>query len=168
MFEPVQRAARAAAAVVTAAGLAACEINLNTEGFTTRETRSFTVSGAPDVTLETFDGSIEVHSWDRSEIEVAIEKRAMDQALIDQMAVEAEQQGDRIVLRVKGPSRAESRSESPRRSARSSGALPAQGASPWACTSRRPPGWSWRCRGRPPSWRPPPTGRFASRTWPAG
>jgi DUF4097 and DUF4098 domain-containing protein YvlB len=98
------------AIVVAAAGaIAACEVNLNTEGLTTREKRTFPVSGQPDLTLETFDGSIEIHSWDRNEVEVEIEKRAMDQSLIDQMTVEAEQQGDRIVLRVKGPSRQEDR-----------------------------------------------------------
>jgi DUF4097 and DUF4098 domain-containing protein YvlB len=40
---------------------------------------------------------------------VQIEKRGMEQALIDEMTVEAEQQGDRITLRVKGPSRTETR-----------------------------------------------------------
>jgi DUF4097 and DUF4098 domain-containing protein YvlB len=99
-----------AAIVATAVGsLAACEVNLNTEGLTTREKRTFPVSGQPDLTLETFDGSIEIHSWDRNEVEVEIEKRAMDQSLIDQMTVEAEQKGDTIVLRVKGPTRQEER-----------------------------------------------------------
>lgn len=101
--------ARAAMVVAAAGALAACEVNLNTEGLTTREKRTFPVSGQPDLTLETFDGSIEIHSWDRDEVEVEIEKRAMDQSLIDQMTVEADQQGDRIVLRVKGPSRQEDR-----------------------------------------------------------
>jgi len=41
-------------------------------------------------------------------VEVEIEKRAMEQGLLDQMTVEAEQDGDRIVLRVKGPARRES------------------------------------------------------------
>lgn len=101
----------ARAAVLTAAvgALAACEVNLNTEGLTAREKRTFPVSGQPDLTLETFDGAIEIHSWDRNEVEVEIEKRAMDQSLIDQMTIEAEQKGDTIVLRVKGPSRQEDR-----------------------------------------------------------
>ena len=37
-----------------------------------------------------------------------IEKRAMEQGLLDQMTVEAQQDGDRIVLRVKGPAGRES------------------------------------------------------------
>lgn len=95
--------AGAALAAACAVGLAACEVNLNTEGLTSKETKTFTVTGQPDLTVETFDGSIEIHSWDRDEVEVEIEKRGMEQALIDQMKVEAEQQGDRIVLRVTGP-----------------------------------------------------------------
>jgi hypothetical protein len=100
---------RATAIAIAGLALAACEVNLNTEGLTAREKRSFTVSGTPDLSLETFDGSIEIHSWDRNEVEVEIEKRGMEQALLDQMTVEAEQVGDRIVLRVKGPASVEQR-----------------------------------------------------------
>jgi DUF4097 and DUF4098 domain-containing protein YvlB len=92
-----------------ALALGGCEVNLNTEGFTSKDTRTFQVSGAPELTIETFDGAIEIHSWDRREVEVQIEKRAMDQSLIDGMTVEAEQQGDRVTLRVTGPSRVEPR-----------------------------------------------------------
>lgn len=87
-----------------AVSLAACEVNLNSEGIVSRETKSFKVAGTPDVQLETFDGAIEVHSWDRNEVEVEIERRAMEQTLVDQIKVVAEQQGDRIVIKVTGPS----------------------------------------------------------------
>jgi DUF4097 and DUF4098 domain-containing protein YvlB len=83
---------------------AACQVNLATEGVVSRETRTFNVTARPDVVLDTFDGAIEVHSWDRPDVEVEIDKRAMEQMLVDQMTVEAEQQGNRIVVRVKGPS----------------------------------------------------------------
>lgn len=92
---------------IAATALAACEVNLNSEGIVSRETKTFKVSGTPDVQLETFDGAIEVHSWDRNEIEVEIEKRAMEQGLVDQIKVSAEQEGDRIVIKVTGPSRRE-------------------------------------------------------------
>lgn len=95
-----------AAAVLAAAG---CEVNLNSEGIVARETKTFTVAGVPDVELETFDGSIEIHSWDRREVEVEIEKRAMEQSLVDEMKVVAEQAGDKILLKVTGPSRYQSR-----------------------------------------------------------
>ena len=85
--------------------MAACEVNLNSEGLSARETKTFKVAGLPEIDLDTFDGAIEIHSWDKAEVEVEIEKRAMEQSLIDQIKVEATQQGDKIVLKVTGPSR---------------------------------------------------------------
>jgi hypothetical protein len=95
-----------AAAVVALAG---CEVNLNSEGIVSREVKTFKVSKVPDVQLDTFDGAIEIHSWDRDEVEVEIERRAMEQSLVEEMKIVAEQQGDRIVVKVTGPPRYESR-----------------------------------------------------------
>jgi DUF4097 and DUF4098 domain-containing protein YvlB len=92
---------------VAVLALAGCEVNLNSEGIVSRETKKFTVTGTPEVDLETFDGSIEVHSWDRNEVEVEIERRAMEQSLVDDMAVTAEQQGNRVVVKVQEPRRGE-------------------------------------------------------------
>ncbi len=69
--------------------LAGCEVNLNTEGLSVRETKSFKVAGLPEIDLDTFDGAIEIHSWDKAEVEIEVEKRAMEQSLIDQIKVEA-------------------------------------------------------------------------------
>jgi DUF4097 and DUF4098 domain-containing protein YvlB len=88
---------------------AACEVNLNTEGLSARETKTFAVKGQPEVVLDTFDGAIELHSWDRQEVEVEIEKRAMEQALIDEIKVRADQQGDVVTIKVTGPRRTEFR-----------------------------------------------------------
>jgi hypothetical protein len=85
--------------------LAGCEVNLNTEGLSARDVKTFKVTGQPEVVLDTFDGSIELHSWDRNEIEVEIEKRAMEQELLDQIKVDAQQQGDKIIVTVTGPPR---------------------------------------------------------------
>jgi DUF4097 and DUF4098 domain-containing protein YvlB len=97
----------AGALLVASTVLAGCEVNLNTEGLSARETKTFKVAGVPEVELDTFDGAIEIHSWDKAEVEVEVEKRAMEQSLIDQIKVEATQQGDKIVLKVTGPSRTE-------------------------------------------------------------
>jgi DUF4097 and DUF4098 domain-containing protein YvlB len=97
----------AGALLVASTFLAGCEVNLNTEGLSARETKTFKVAGVPEIDVDTFDGAIEIHSWDRAEVEVEIEKRAMEQSLIDQIKVEATQQGDKIVLKVTGPSRTE-------------------------------------------------------------
>jgi hypothetical protein len=85
--------------------LAGCEVNLNTEGLSAREVKTFKVTGQPEVVLDTFDGSIELHSWDRNEIEVEVEKRAMEQGLLDEIKVDAQQQGDKITIKVTGPRR---------------------------------------------------------------
>jgi DUF4097 and DUF4098 domain-containing protein YvlB len=80
--------------------LAGCEVNLNSEGIVSRETKRFEVTGVPEVNLETFDGTIEIHSWDRDEVEVEVERRAMEQRLVDEMLVTAEQNGNRVLVKV--------------------------------------------------------------------
>jgi DUF4097 and DUF4098 domain-containing protein YvlB len=87
----------------------ACEVNLNTEGLSASETKTFKVAGQPDVILDTFDGAIELHSWDRPEVEVEIEKRAMEQALLDEIKIETQQKGDTVTVKVIGPDRSEYR-----------------------------------------------------------
>lgn len=93
--------------VASAVLLAGCEVNLNTEGLSAREVKTFKVTGQPEVVLDTFDGSIELHSWDRNEIEVEVEKRAMEQVLLDEIKIDARQDGDKIVVKVTGPARAD-------------------------------------------------------------
>ena len=83
--------------------MAGCEVNLNTEGLSARELKTFKVTGQAEVVLDTFDGSIELHSWDKNEVEVEIEKRAMEQVLLDEIKVDAQQQGDKIIIKVTGP-----------------------------------------------------------------
>lgn len=90
------------AALMTLA-LAGCTVNVNTEGATASETHTFKVGASPKVSLDTFDGSIEVHSWDRAEVEVIVEKQAQDETLLQQIVVEQSQEGDAVTLRVRGP-----------------------------------------------------------------
>ena len=92
-----------AALLLATVALAGCEVNLNSEGIVSRDTKKFTVTGIPEIELDTFEGSIEIHSWDRNEVEIEIEKRAMEQRLVDEMNVTAEQQGDRIIVKVTSP-----------------------------------------------------------------
>ena len=87
----------------------ACEVNLNTEGLSARETLTFKVTGQPQVILDTFDGSIELHSWDRPEVEVEIEKRAMEQGLLDEIKIDSQHKDGTVTVKVTGPRRAEFR-----------------------------------------------------------
>ena len=66
-----------------------------------RDEKSFTTTGKGDLSLRTWDGAIEVRSWDKPEIHVVIEKRGRDKADVDEIDVRAEQSGDRIVVEVK-------------------------------------------------------------------
>jgi DUF4097 and DUF4098 domain-containing protein YvlB len=100
---------RLAIVLLLSGTLVGCEVNLNTEGLSAREVKSFKVTGQPEVVLDTFDGSIELHSWDKNEVEVEVEKRAMEQSLLDEIKIEAQQQGDKIILKVTGPARSEYR-----------------------------------------------------------
>lgn len=93
--------------LVSATILPGCEVNLNSEGLTARETKTFKLTGQAELALNTFDGAIELHSWDRNEIEVEIEKRAMEQTLLDEIKVDAQQQGDKVTITVTGPSRSD-------------------------------------------------------------
>src|SRR3954452_4412748 len=70
-----------------------------------RDEKHFTVSGKPDVALATFDGSIEIRPWDKSDVEVIIEKRGRDRADVAEIEVRAEQHGNRIEVSIVQPKR---------------------------------------------------------------
>jgi putative adhesin len=103
------RLTAATGVMVVTTALAGCEVNLSNEGFSARETKTFKVTGQPQLVLDTFDGAIELHSWDRPEVEVEIEKRAMEQTLLDEIKIETDQKGDVITLKVTGPTRTQFR-----------------------------------------------------------
>ena len=66
--------------------------------FTSQETRTFTVSGSPRVTLTTFDGQIKIHGWDKSEVSYTATRHAHDEESLKQLAIHAQQQGQSITV----------------------------------------------------------------------
>jgi DUF4097 and DUF4098 domain-containing protein YvlB len=92
-------------AVVAAAALlgSACEITVDAGPYSAHEEKRFQVSGTPDLSLTTFDGSVEVRSWDRPEVLVEVEKRASDKALAEAIKVSVEQSGNAIAIDVRRP-----------------------------------------------------------------
>jgi DUF4097 and DUF4098 domain-containing protein YvlB len=66
-----------------------------------REEKHFTTTGKPEVDLSTFDGPIELRPWDKSEVQVIIEKRGRDDADVRSIDVKVEQTGNRIVIDVR-------------------------------------------------------------------
>jgi DUF4097 and DUF4098 domain-containing protein YvlB len=88
---------------VLALGSAACSIDVRGEGIVTREEKRFTVNGQPDLNLRTFDGSVQMKSWDRNEVLVEIERRAQDTPSAEALVVNATQEGNRIVIDAPAP-----------------------------------------------------------------
>ena len=70
-------------------------------GYIEREEKRFPVAGHPQVTLSTFDGAIEVRTWEQPEVLVEIEKRALDKDLIGEIEVRTEQDGNQITVEVR-------------------------------------------------------------------
>jgi DUF4097 and DUF4098 domain-containing protein YvlB len=82
---------------------AACTVTVDGDSVLVTEERRFTVTGSPEVTLTTFDGSIEVRSWDRNEVLVQVEKRAHTERDAEALQVEASQNGDAIRIEAPTP-----------------------------------------------------------------
>jgi len=91
-------------ALVTLAG-PACSVNIDHEGYIEHDEKRFDAPSAVDLHLDTFDGSIEVRSWDRAEISVSIEKRGPTKEAVSHIEIVANRSGDRIDLeaRYSGP-----------------------------------------------------------------
>lgn len=78
-------------------------VNVDREAYIEREEKRFALDGQADLHLYTFDGSIEVRSWDRAEAVVEIEKRGHDKEAVSKIQVLAERTGDRIQVETRHP-----------------------------------------------------------------
>jgi hypothetical protein len=83
---------------LVALGSAGCSIDVQGQGAVAREEKRLTVSGSPELSLRTFDGSIQVRSWDRNEVLIEIERRGPDQQSAEALVVTVTQEGNRIVV----------------------------------------------------------------------
>jgi DUF4097 and DUF4098 domain-containing protein YvlB len=66
--------------------------------FTSQETRSFTVSGTPRVSITTFEGQVTVHGWDKPEVAYTATKNSDNAENLKQIAIEAQQQGQAVSI----------------------------------------------------------------------
>src|SRR6185436_7076955 len=97
---------RLAGAVVVPALLAAgCTVTVDSQSQIVREEKRFTVAGTPTLRVTTFDGSIQIQSWDKPDVLVEIEKRGPTRESVDQLEVKTSQDGNTIELEVKQPRR---------------------------------------------------------------
>ena len=92
----------AAVLAVTLPFSAGCVV-VDSHGHIVREDKRFTVSGPPELRLTTFDGSIEIRSGETNSVLVEIEKRGASKEAIEQLVVDAKQDGNRIEVSVKRP-----------------------------------------------------------------
>jgi Putative adhesin len=92
----------AAALAVTLPFSSGCVV-VDSHGHIVREDKRFTVSGPPELRLTTFDGSIEIRSGETNSVLVEIEKRGASKEAIEQLVVDAKQDGNRIEVSVKRP-----------------------------------------------------------------
>lgn len=91
---------RAAALAAMTLGLTACVIDVEHEGETERVEKRFTVGAesTAELRLQTFDGSVEVRTWDRPEVLVYVDKRGEHAKVLQRIEVLAEQKGDVITV----------------------------------------------------------------------
>jgi hypothetical protein len=89
--------------VLASLGAAGCVISVDSQAQIQREERKFDVSGAPQLRVITFDGAIEIQSWDRQQVVVEIEKRGATREAVEGLEVKAEQDGNSILIEVKRP-----------------------------------------------------------------
>lgn len=91
--------------IVLLAGAVAsgCVVSVDSQGQIVRDEKRFSVDGIPELSLKTFDGAIEIQSWDRPEVIVEIEKRGATREAVDSVVIESTQKGNRIELEAKRP-----------------------------------------------------------------
>lgn len=82
---------------------AGCVVTVDSHSEIVRDEKRFAVSGVADVRVATFDGSIEIQSWDKPEVLVEIEKRGPTKTAIEALEISSEQKGAVIEVEVKRP-----------------------------------------------------------------
>lgn len=92
-----------AVCLTTVLASTACAVNIDQEGYIAREEKRFPAETAVDLHLYTFDGAVEVRSWDRSEILIEVEKRGQDQEAVSKIQIVADRSGNRIQIEARHP-----------------------------------------------------------------
>jgi len=95
--------AAAAGVLVPSIVLTGCMVSVDSQALIVRDEKRFTVRGTPEVRLTTFDGAIEVRSWDQADVRIEIEKRGPTREAVDALIIDSNQAGNRITLEVKPP-----------------------------------------------------------------
>jgi hypothetical protein len=94
------------APVLLAALSAGCSIDVSGESVAVQEEKRFAAGADTEVEVRTFDGAIEVRSWDRNEVRVEITRRSGNRPDAEALEVRATQEGTRILVEAVNPSEA--------------------------------------------------------------
>ncbi len=97
------RLALACGLFASSVAMTSCVVNVDSQALIERDEKRFTVKGTPDLNLATFDGAMEIRSWDQPGVLVEIEKRGATREAVDGLIVQVTQEGDRISVDVKRP-----------------------------------------------------------------
>jgi DUF4097 and DUF4098 domain-containing protein YvlB len=97
------RCGRLAAALALAVSAGGCVINVDADSVVVRDEKQFTVGEGAELTLDTFDGSIEVQSWNKSQISVEIQKRGPDNETAAALDVKFAQDGSHVRVEAPAP-----------------------------------------------------------------
>jgi hypothetical protein len=81
----------------------ACVVSVDSQAQIMREEKRYTVSGTPELRLTTFDGAIEIQSWEKPDVAIDIEKRGSTKEAVEGLEIVSAQNGNRIELEVKRP-----------------------------------------------------------------
>ncbi len=83
----------------------ACSVSVDRQAYIEREEKRFSADHVIELRLTTFDGAVEIRSWDRPEIVVSVEKRGEDKEAVSRIQVTSEQSGDTIRVEAHAPGR---------------------------------------------------------------
>jgi DUF4097 and DUF4098 domain-containing protein YvlB len=99
----MSRLALAGTVVFTCTLCQGCIATLDSQSEIVREERRFTVTGVPTVRVATFDGNIQIQSWDKSEVLVEIEKRGPTRESVNELEIKSSQDADTVIVEVLKP-----------------------------------------------------------------
>ena len=88
---------------ILAVAASGCVINVDADEVVVREEKQFKVGPGAEVTLDTFDGSVQVESWNQSEVRVEIQKRGPDREIAAALEVRSSQDGNRVRVEAPAP-----------------------------------------------------------------
>ena len=99
----MSRWALAGTFVFTCALCQGCIATLDSQSEIVREERRFPVKGTPTVRVATFDGNIQIQSWDQPAVLVEIEKRGPTRESVNEIEIKSSQDGDTVAVDVLRP-----------------------------------------------------------------